>query len=174
MEGFRGLVKRCCMQSRDPYEIKRTCGTYAPHFFAQIMFQFDKITALNIDKLGGFRHYCPVIRALDPAPNTHEAELMKCHILFTTLLLMTSVPAQANVVERACNGSNRQAATRSLCSCVGSVASASLSRSEQRDAARFFGDPQRAQVMRTSNRSRDEQFWQRYVAFGAAVEASCS
>ena len=77
MEGFRGLVKRCCMPSRDPYEIKRTCGTYAPHFFAQIMFQFDKITALNIDKLGGFRHYCPVIRALDPAPNTHEAELMK-------------------------------------------------------------------------------------------------
>ncbi len=82
--------------------------------------------------------------------------------------------AVAGPIENACNRSDRPGATRAMCRCVDQVARQHLTRAEQRRAARFFSDPQRAQDVRMSRRSGDSEFWQRYRAFGAAAERSCS
>ncbi len=79
----------------------------------------------------------------------------------------------ARAIETACNRSDRASATRSLCSCVQQVANRHLNRSEQRQAARFFSDPDRAQSMRVSRTDRDRAFWQRYRAFANEAETRC-
>ena len=89
------------------------------------------------------------------------------------LFMVVGAPLEANPIERACNASDRSAATPSLCSCVGGVARATLSRSEQRRAARFFSDPDEAQEVRMSDNSRDEAFWDRYRDFGDAAAQQC-
>lgn len=76
-------------------------------------------------------------------------------------------------VGRACMGSGRDAANAALCSCVGRVASQSLSAADQRRAASFFGDPERAQEVRSSDSGRDDAFWARYRAFADRAEAVC-
>ncbi len=82
--------------------------------------------------------------------------------------------ALASPVESACNRSDRAGATRAMCRCVGQVARQHLTRAEQRRAAQFFRDPQRAQDVRMSRRSGDPEFWQRYRAFGQAAESACA
>ncbi|PQO23630.1 hypothetical protein C2I36_06640 [Rhodobacteraceae bacterium WD3A24] len=77
--------------------------------------------------------------------------------------------AAAGPIESACLRSER-GADRALCGCIQSVADRTLARSEQRQAARFFRDPQRAQDVRMS----DRDFWARYTAFGSAAERSCA
>ncbi len=81
--------------------------------------------------------------------------------------------ASAGPIERACNRSDRDAANRATCSCIQSVADQNLSSADQRRAAKFFSDPDRAQDVRVSDSARDESFWQRYVAFGELAEAYC-
>ena len=76
-------------------------------------------------------------------------------------------------VAKACVASGRDAANRSLCSCVQQVANQSLSASDQRRAAGFFDDPDTAQETRISDRSSDEAFWTRYRAFADRAEATC-
>ncbi|MCC5962955.1 MAG: hypothetical protein JJU09_07495 [Rhodobacteraceae bacterium] len=82
--------------------------------------------------------------------------------------------ASAGPIESACLRSDRPQATRALCRCIDSVARQSLTRAEQRRAARFFRDPQLAQDVRMSKSDRDNAFWTRYRAFGAAAEARCT
>ena len=93
-----------------------------------------------------------------------------------TMLVAPLVPtmAVANPIETACNRSDRPQANRALCRCIGSVAQQTLTRSEQRRAAAFFRDPQLAQDVRMSKSDRDNQFWDRYRAFGAAAEQRCA
>jgi hypothetical protein len=81
--------------------------------------------------------------------------------------------AQAGTIERACLGSDRPK-SRALCGCIQQAADATLTGRDQRIAARFFNDPHRAQEMRTSDRSGDEEFWARYVRFGMTAESYCS
>ncbi len=90
--------------------------------------------------------------------------------------LAFAVPAVAvaGPIENACNRSDRPGATRAMCRCVDQVARQHMTRAEQRRAARFFRDPQRAQDVRMSRRAGDSEFWQRYRAFGAAAERACS
>ncbi len=76
-------------------------------------------------------------------------------------------------VAKACIAGGRDAANRSLCSCVQQVANQSLSAADQRRAAGFFEDPQTAQDTRQSDRASDEAFWTRYRAFADRAEASC-
>jgi hypothetical protein len=76
-------------------------------------------------------------------------------------------------VGRACLEAGRQAANPALCSCVQRAASQTLSPADQRRAAGFFSDPQRAQDTRQSQRSGDREFWQRYRAFVDRAEAIC-
>jgi hypothetical protein len=84
------------------------------------------------------------------------------------------LPAAANPIERACNASDRAAATRSLCACIGSAAERTLTRSQMREGARFFTDPQRAQDVRQSDRRSDEALWRAWRNFGETAEAMCS
>lgn len=103
---------------------------------------------------------------------------MKKILLSATLavLAMPLVPvsASAGPIETACLRTDRAQATRAMCRCVDSVAQRTLTRAEQRRAASFFRDPQRAQDVRMSSNARDNEFWTRYRAFGAAAERTCS
>ena len=104
------------------------------------------------------------------------------HILFLPALLLAfsfagalaPLPASANPIERACLQSNRPAANRSLCTCIGQAAQRTLTGSQMREGARFFTDPQRAQDVRTSNSRRHEDMWRAWRNFGQTAEAMCS
>ena len=92
------------------------------------------------------------------------------------VILAAVVPfaAAAGTIERACNKSDRSAASRELCSCIQEAADATLNNSDQRRAAKFFADPDKAQETRQSDSSSDESFWQRYKSFGQMAEAWCA
>ncbi|MEM1129236.1 MAG: hypothetical protein AAGH83_01810 [Pseudomonadota bacterium] len=90
------------------------------------------------------------------------------------VITATPGPVVAGPIERACNQSDRRAASRSLCNCIGHVADQLLTRGEQRQAAKFFNDPHRAQETRMSDRQSDEVFWQRYKQFGSIATQRCS
>ncbi len=94
----------------------------------------------------------------------------------TAMLVMPLVPTMVNAgpIESACLRSDRPNATRALCRCIDSVAQRNLTRAEQRRAASFFRDPQLAQDVRMSKSDRDNAFWARYRAFGAAAEQTCT
>ena len=70
--------------------------------------------------------------------------------------------------------SGRAAANRSLCRCIQGVADATLTRGDQRRAARFFRDPHQAQEVRMSKSAADNAFWARYRAFGDMAETYCA
>lgn len=90
------------------------------------------------------------------------------------LFSLTFSSVQAGSIERACNKSDRDAANRSVCACIQQVADQSLSGADQRRAAGFFNDPDKAQDVRLSDTSRDDAFWTRYMAFGEQAEAYCA
>ena len=100
-----------------------------------------------------------------------------------TVLMITAASAftvgaagvsHAGAIEKACRASDRPAATASLCRCIGSVADRTLTGADQRQAAAFFKDPDKAQEIKMSNSRRHSEFWDRYKAFGAAAEQYCS
>ncbi|SIO54446.1 hypothetical protein SAMN05444722_3364 [Rhodovulum sp. ES.010] len=88
-------------------------------------------------------------------------------------LAVLSLPAQAGPIERACLSSDRPGTSRGLCGCIQNAADLTLTRGDQRQAARFFRDPHQAQVIRQSDRRRDADFWQRYKRFGDTAAAYC-
>jgi hypothetical protein len=53
------------------------------------------------------------------------------------------------------------------------VADIQLSGSDQRQAAKFFQDPQLAQDTRQSGNAAKERFWLRYKAFGLSAAEQC-
>lgn len=97
---------------------------------------------------------------------------MKAFFIAAALAALPAM-ASAGPIERACNASDRPAANRSLCGCIQNVADATLQRREQRQAAKFFRDPQRAQDTRQSDNKGKERFWKRYRAFTNAATRSC-
>jgi hypothetical protein len=68
---------------------------------------------------------------------------------------------------------DRDAANPALCSCVQRVANGSLSTADQRRAAEFFANPDKAEQVRRSDATRDDEFWERYRAFASRAEAVC-
>jgi hypothetical protein len=99
-------------------------------------------------------------------------------ILFAAAALAVALPvmgtaARAGEIERACRASDRSAATASLCSCIGAVADQTLTRADQKIAAKFFSDPHEAQVTRMSSRGSDAAFWARYKNFGTYASSYC-
>lgn len=82
--------------------------------------------------------------------------------------------ALAGPISNACLQSNRRAATPALCGCIQSVADSTLQGADQRRAATFFRDPDKAQKVFLSQNRADDAFWERYKAFGARAEESCS
>lgn len=81
--------------------------------------------------------------------------------------------ASANPIERACLSAERSS-SRALCSCIGVAADATLSRSQMREGARWFDDPQRAQDVRQSSRASDEAMWQAWRTFSTLAEQRCT
>ncbi len=98
---------------------------------------------------------------------------MKTALLGAALAVLASGMAAAGPIESACNRSDRQTASRSLCRCIEQVADQTLSGSDQRRAAAFFKDPEKAHKVWMSKRNTDDAFWDRYKAFGAQAEAYC-
>jgi len=87
--------------------------------------------------------------------------------------MLAPLPVAANPIERACNQSDRDAANRALCRCIGQVARRTLSGSEMRTGARFFRDPARAQAMQLSDTPSSERFWSSWREFGDAATRTC-
>ena len=79
----------------------------------------------------------------------------------------------AGPISSACMKSDRQAASAALCGCIQQVADQVLQGSDQRRAAQFFADPDKAHAAWRSQSSADDRFWDRYKAFGASAQASC-
>ena len=101
------------------------------------------------------------------------------HLLLITALTATlpvgmAAPVVAKPIQNACLQSAREAVSYQLCGCIQSAADITLTRRDQRQAAKFFDDPQRAQDVRQSDRSTHESFWQKYKRFGETAEAYCS
>lgn len=99
---------------------------------------------------------------------------MRAGILVVVLALALPGVAVAGPVQTACNRSDRDQATRSMCACIGQVADQTLRGADQRRAAAFFRDPEKAHKAWMSKRASDDAFWERYKAFGAQAEASCA
>lgn len=97
---------------------------------------------------------------------------MKSILLASAIALITS-PIYAGSIERACNKSDRKAANRAKCSCIQQVANVKLTRTEQRIAAKFFKDPQKAQDLRQSDKPSNERLWKRYKAWGNQAAKQC-
>ena len=90
------------------------------------------------------------------------------------LLPVSGTFAVAGPIERACMSSPRKSASWRLCGCIQRVADQTLSRSDQRVAAKFFVEPHKAQEIRQSDNTRHEAFWLRYKEFGVSAAASCN
>ncbi len=84
-----------------------------------------------------------------------------------------TTPANAGFIGKACLLANREAANRELCTCIDDVAQITLTRVERKKVSKFFGDPHKTQIIRTSDRRSDEIFWERYQAFGERARQSC-
>ncbi|WP_376874849.1 hypothetical protein [Albirhodobacter sp. R86504] len=89
-------------------------------------------------------------------------------------MMVASNAAFAGAISKACLKADRRSASNSLCTCIQQVADQSLSRSDQRRAAKFFKDPHQAQEIRQSSNRSDEAFWLRYKAFGERAGALCT
>jgi len=95
------------------------------------------------------------------------------YVIAAAVLMISGGVAQAGLIERACNKSDRNAANRALCGCIQDAADATLSGTDQRLAAKFFKDPQMAQDIRQSDRTAHEVFWKKYKTFGATAKSYC-
>jgi hypothetical protein len=93
--------------------------------------------------------------------------------LAAVLLPVLSTGAMAGPIERACMASDR-GGNRALCGCIQQAADMTLSGGDQRRAAKFFKDPERAHQTWVSQRASDDAFWERYKQFGETAEASCA
>lgn len=93
--------------------------------------------------------------------------------LLTCLTLLIPTASTADVIERACRGSERRAATGTLCSCIQSVAEVSLTRQEQKIISKWFSNPEAAVRTSRSDHRKDEQLWARYRSFGNTAAKQC-
>ena len=97
---------------------------------------------------------------------------MKTLPIVIAFLVMGSA-AVAGPLDSACMRAGRTA-DRALCGCIQQVADMTLSRSDQRRAAKFFTDAERAQEVRMSKSDADNAFWARYKNFATTAEAYCA
>lgn len=81
--------------------------------------------------------------------------------------------AAAGPIESACNRSERKASNRQLCGCIQQAADQTLRGADQRRAASFFKDPEKAHKVWMSKSKGDDAFWTRYKAFSAQAQAYC-
>ncbi|PZX12603.1 hypothetical protein [Celeribacter halophilus] len=94
-------------------------------------------------------------------------------IAATATATLSPMSASAGAIERACLASDRAANNRSLCGCIQQAADLTLSNKDQRQAAKFFKNPQKAQDIRQSDNASHEAFWKRYKTFGETAAQYC-
>ena len=82
--------------------------------------------------------------------------------------------AQAGPIRSACMQAGRTGANAGLCSCIQQVADVTLGGADQRRAAGFFRDPDKAQDVHMSKSRADDDFWKRYQTFGQQAEMACA
>ncbi len=94
-------------------------------------------------------------------------------ILFAAATALLAAPALAGPIETACQRSDRQGASRSLCACIQQAADMTLDHADQRRAAKVFNDPEAVQKVKLSDTDRDDNFWVRYRNFGETAASVC-
>lgn len=87
--------------------------------------------------------------------------------------VLASGAAQAGAINSACMKYAGRASS-ATCGCIQQVADSMLSRSDQRRAAGFFKNPDKAQEVRMSPSRSDNDFWARYKAFAQTAESYCA
>jgi len=100
--------------------------------------------------------------------------MIKTTVATAVIVLVLPLSASAGAIEKACLSSDRQAASRPLCGCIQQAADMTLRTGDQRQAAKFFADPDQAQKVRMSKSDRDNAFWARYKNFGETAQAFCA
>ena len=95
-------------------------------------------------------------------------------VIAAAAIVMTTPLAMAGPIDSACVRSDRARGNAPLCGCIQQVANQTLSRSDQRRAARLFRNADEAQEIRMSKSDADNAFWARYKNFAATAEAYCS
>ena len=90
------------------------------------------------------------------------------------IFLAMASPAFAGPIETACNQSQRDASNPTLCQCIQQVADQTLAGADQRRAAKFFKNPEKANTAWQSQQGGDDAFWERYQYFGAQAALLCS
>lgn len=100
--------------------------------------------------------------------------MMNRLMIAAAAVVLTAPLAVAGPIDSACIRSDRAASNRQTCGCIQQVADQTLSRADQRRAARFFRDADAAQEVRMSKSDSDNAFWARYKNFAAAAEAYCA
>ncbi len=98
---------------------------------------------------------------------------MKMILIALALTLFCASMSEAGPIGSACMSSSRGSAQPGLCGCIQQVADQTLPSADQRRAAQFFRDPDKAQQVRMSKTDDDNAFWQRYVSFGNAAAEVC-
>lgn len=93
-------------------------------------------------------------------------------LALAVLMAGTGVSAAGEAIEAACR-SLGNTASFALCSCIQDVADATLVGAEQRRAATFFRDPERAQKLRQSVLQSNATFWERYEHFAMTAQLLC-
>ena len=88
-------------------------------------------------------------------------------------LFISAVAGQAKQIERACLSSDRGAGQRGLCGCIQDAANRTLSEKDQKLAASFFKEPDKAQRIRQSDSRSHERFWDRYKNFTQTAVTYC-
>ena len=79
----------------------------------------------------------------------------------------------AQAIERACLRSDRDAKSRQLCGCIQQAANLTLAAPDQKLAATFYDDPQKAQDIRQSRNRSHERFWGRYKDYAEVATTFC-
>lgn len=100
---------------------------------------------------------------------------MRIPLAVAALLIVSSCgfSGSSGPINSACMEAGRSGANPTTCSCIQQMANQTLSRPEQRRAAKFFAKPDLAQQTRTSASAGDKQFWTRYRAFSNTAETYC-
>ncbi|HEY9039762.1 MAG TPA: hypothetical protein VIN05_12570 [Roseovarius sp.] len=83
-------------------------------------------------------------------------------------------PTANGPIKSACLASDRKVRSNYLCGCIQAVADQNLSRGDQRQAIKFYSDPQAAQDIRQSDRASDKSFWKSYSTYAKQAERTCT
>lgn len=101
-------------------------------------------------------------------------KILKLAAVAAMSVAVLATAASAGPIRSACMKSDRRAANPTVCGCLQQVADMTLRGPDQKRAAKFFTDPDKAQEVRMSTSDRDNEFWDRYKNFGATAEAYCA